>query len=88
MELNGFPIEAVLAGHMLVLVNNDQPGVVGAVGRALGEHKINIGNMQLGRDRAGGRAISIVNVDSPVPPEIMDKLRRLPQVLSVKQVRV
>jgi D-3-phosphoglycerate dehydrogenase len=88
VELDGFHIEAIPAGYMLVVTNEDTPGVVGNIGRSLGEAGINIGRMQLGREKQGGRAISLVNVDSPVPPELLCRLQNLPHITSVRQVKI
>lgn len=72
---------------MLVLMNNDKPGVIGAIGTLLGENGINIARMQFGRESAGGRAISVVSVDCTVADAVMEKIRKLPNVLSVKQIK-
>jgi D-3-phosphoglycerate dehydrogenase len=80
-------MEAVPEGDMLVLMNNDKPGVIGGIGMLMGENGINIARMQFGRESAGGLAISVVGVDSPEPDAVMAKVRKLPNVLSVKQIR-
>ena len=48
---------------MLLMMNNDQPGVIGAVGTILGRHDVNIANFALGRNDNG--AVGVVNVDDP-----------------------
>ena len=88
VQVDNFPMEAVPEGDMLVLMNNDKPGVIGGIGMLMGENGINIARMQFGRESAGGRAISVVSIDSPVSEAIMAKVRKLPNVLSVKQVKV
>lgn len=88
VKVNEFPIEAIPEGHMLVLSNNDKPGVIGNIGTLLGKNNINIARMQFGREAPGGRAISVVSVDSPVPDNVLAEIRKLPNVLSVKQVRI
>ena len=88
IELNGYPLEVVPEGYMLVLSNTDKPGVVGNIGTLLGQHNINIARMQFGRDVPGGKVVSVINIDSPASPEILDKIRKLPNVLSVKQIRL
>ena len=57
-------VEASPEGHLLLLENLDSPGVVGHVGKALGEHEINIASMSLSRNKVGGRALSVLNLDS------------------------
>jgi D-3-phosphoglycerate dehydrogenase / 2-oxoglutarate reductase len=81
-------METVPEGDMLVLMNNDKPGVIGGIGTLMGQNGINIARMQFGRERQGGLAMSIVSVDSTISDEIMNKVRKLPNVLSAKQVRI
>jgi D-3-phosphoglycerate dehydrogenase len=88
IELNGYPLEIVPEGYMLVLSNVDKPGVVGNIGTLLGQHSINIARMQFGRDVPGGKVVSVISIDSPASPEILDKIRKLPNVLSVKQIKL
>ena len=83
VEIDGISIEAIPQGELLVFWNYDRPGLVGSIGTTLGKHSINIGQMQFGREAPGGRAVTVVNVDTPVPPEVMDELRGLPNVVSV-----
>lgn len=88
IELNGYPLEVVPEGYMLVLSNIDKPGVVGNVGTLLGQHNINIARMHFGRDFPGGKVLSVISIDSPASPEILEKIRNLPNVLSVKQIKL
>jgi len=61
VSVRGVGVEAPLGGTMLIVENDDQPGVIGEVGTILGRHRVNIANFALGRDRSG--AIGVVNVD-------------------------
>ena len=81
-SIDGFRMEAVPEGHILMLHNRDVPGVVGRVGTLLGERGINIAGIELGRERVGGMALSLIHVDEPVPPEVLSDLRKLPQIVS------
>jgi D-3-phosphoglycerate dehydrogenase len=65
-----------------MLHNRDVPGVVGNVGTVLGEAGINIAGLQLGRERVGGMAISLVHVDERVPASVLARLRTLPNIVS------
>ena len=67
-----------------MLENQDVPGVVGNVGRLLGEKTINIAGYQLGRNEPGGTAISLINVDNYIPEDILVQLSNLPNVTSAK----
>jgi len=86
--VDGMTLEAVPEGEMLIFRNHDKPGVIGSVGRALADAKINIARMQFGREEPGGKAISIVNVDSPIDAGLLDKLAELPNVVDVRVARL
>jgi len=88
IAINNFPVEVVPEGEMLVLANNDKPGVIGDIGTILAKHKINIARMQFGREKKGGKAISVVSVDAPVSKEILSGIKKIPNVLSVKQIHL
>ena len=86
--VDGIPVEAPLEGTMLVLCNNDQPGVIGDVGTILGRHGINIANFALGRE--GHRAVGVVNIDEPepLPAEVLEEIRKVKAIQSARLVRV
>jgi D-3-phosphoglycerate dehydrogenase len=86
--LDGIPIEAPLEGTMLVLCNNDQPGVIGEVGTILGRHGVNIANFALGRE--GHRAVGVVNIDetAPLRTSVLEEIRSVRAIQSVRVVRV
>jgi D-3-phosphoglycerate dehydrogenase len=65
---------------MLVLENDDVPGVIGRIGTLCGTYGINIAGMQLGRKAPGGRAVSILNLDGAVPDAVLAELRALPHI--------
>ena len=83
VELFGIKVEAELAGHMMYIVNEDAPGFIGRIGTLLGENGINIGTFNLGRRNAGGEAVLLLSVDSPVPAEVIATARTLPGVKRV-----
>lgn len=88
IELDGVSLEAIPEGHILIISNKDTPGVVGKIGMAFGNLNINIGGMQLGREEKGGQALSLINVDSPPPAEGIELLSQMPEILSIKQVKI
>ncbi len=88
VQVDNFPMETVPEGDMLVLMNNDKPGVIGGIGTLLGQNNINIARMQFGRETQGGHAMSVVSVDSQVPADVMAKIKKLQNVLWVKQIRI
>ena len=88
VKIDGFYLEAVPEGYMLILHNRDVPGVVGAVGTLLGEKGINIAGMELGRQKVGGMAISCIHIDDAAPKETLDALRSLPSIVSAELVKL
>jgi D-3-phosphoglycerate dehydrogenase len=84
VKINLFPIDAELTGGMLMLENLDVPGVVGRVGTFLGEKGINIAGFNLGRKEPGGTAVSLINVDNPVPEKVLETLSKLPNITVAK----
>jgi D-3-phosphoglycerate dehydrogenase / 2-oxoglutarate reductase len=86
VNIGSYRLEAVPEGQMLVLQNDDQPGVVGRVGTFLGDHKINIAQLYLSRNRAGGTAMAVYQVDSALDPATLAELAKVPHVISVKQI--
>lgn len=84
--LNGVPVEAPLAGTLLLLSNHDQPGVIGGVGTILGRHGVNIANFALGRSAEG--AVGVVNVDDPSGTVGQDILQEIRSVAAVKDALV
>lgn len=74
VRINKFDIELPPTDHLLFLIYEDKPGVVGAVGNVLGASKINIANMQVARDKAGGEALMALTVDSAIPMDVAAKI--------------
>jgi D-3-phosphoglycerate dehydrogenase len=88
VRFNDFPIEAAPSGDMLFIYNHDRPGVIGDIGATLAENKVNIATMYLGRDSAGGRAVSLWQIDSPASKETVMQVAALPNIISVKRVEL
>jgi D-3-phosphoglycerate dehydrogenase len=74
VEVDGFDIEVPPAEHLVFLRYTDRPGIVGIVGRILGQARVNIGSMQVSRDRQGGHALVGMTVDSAVPAAVLDEI--------------
>jgi D-3-phosphoglycerate dehydrogenase len=80
--LNGVQVDAPVGGTMLLMMNADTPGVIGAVGTILGRHQVNIANFALGRNDRG--AVGVVSVDdesgTALSPALLEELRAIPAV--------
>jgi len=93
--LDSIDIEAPLTEHLLILRNDDVPGVIGHVGTVLGERGINIASFSLGRQAKTAvtagmplRAIALVSVDGPVPVEALAPLQDHRGIHSVRAVQL
>lgn len=86
VQIGDFYLEAIPEGTILVIHNQDRPGVIGSIGTCLGKNKINISRMQLGLEKGKAEAIALYNVEGNVTHEIMAEVGRLPNVISVKKV--
>ena len=84
VRLGQIRMDASPEGSMVVIQNEDQPGVIGNVGTTLGRHQVNIGRFQLGR--RDDRAVCLVNIDTPADAAVLEELRVLPNIISVRQV--
>jgi D-3-phosphoglycerate dehydrogenase len=88
VRINAFFLDADPEGYILMLHNRDVPGVVGSVGTLLGEAKINIARLELGRERIGGMAISLIHVDEPIPDTVMEQLRQRPNIIGAQLIHL
>ena len=74
VEVDRFDVDVPISEHMAVFRYHDRPGVVGTVGRILGEANVNIGGMQVSPDDAGEHAVIVLTVDQAVPAEVLDRI--------------
>jgi D-3-phosphoglycerate dehydrogenase len=70
----GFQLETELSRLMVVFRYDDIPGVIGRVGTLFGEAGVNIANMAVSRTRKGGKALMALSIDSPAPPELVERV--------------
>jgi D-3-phosphoglycerate dehydrogenase len=84
IEIDQFKVEVVPEGHMLLIQNIDRPGVIGMVGKVLGDNGINIVRMQCALEKRGGNALLIIGSDTPFPANVLDQIKSAPNILSVK----
>lgn len=73
--INGYDVEVPIAEHLIVMIYTDRPGIVAVFGKEFGDAGINIAGMQISRHEAGGQALSMLTVDSPVPDDLLEKVR-------------
>ncbi len=87
VEVKGIPIDARLTPHMLFITNKDRPGFIGRLGTVLGDAGINIATFNLGRNRAGGDAIALIEVDDAPSEAVLDEIRAISDVIRAKALR-
>jgi D-3-phosphoglycerate dehydrogenase len=86
VKIDRYFVEAPPDGYMLIIRNQDRPGLIGQLGTLLGEANINIAGMSNGRDEPGGTAVTIVNIDNPVPPKVLEQVKKLKHVIDAKLI--
>jgi D-3-phosphoglycerate dehydrogenase len=75
IQINEYEIDVPMESHLIVMQYIDRPGIVAVYGKEFGEAKINIAGMQIARQEVGGKALSVLTVDSKVPAAILDTVR-------------
>ncbi len=86
VQVDDYRLEARPEGCILMMQNQDVPGVIGQVGTILSAYKVNIGEWRMGRDKPGGEALSFLNLDSHPPQEVVTALEKITAVTQVKLV--
>lgn len=84
VAVNDVMLEGSLGNRMILIKNEDKPGLIGGVGQVLGDAKVNIANFHLGRNKEETAAVALIEVDSEINGVVIEKLSALP---SVKEVR-
>ena len=88
VRINSLPVEVVPAGVLFLMTNKDRPGIVGYIGTLMGKYNVNIANMSLSRDNKGGHALTVLNLDSVPPPELLAEVRQDPDISNVRVVQL
>ncbi len=88
VSVDGIPVEAPLGDRVLFIRNDDKPGVIGQVGTILGAAGINIASFVLGRDESRPHAVGVVNTDSPLPDEVLNRIRQIEAVQFARVIQL
>lgn len=88
VAIDGFRIDAIPQGNMLVISNIDKPGILGKIATILGKNNINIAGLQMGRKDIGGKQMIVLNVDEPVSNTILEEINAQEEILDVKLVKL
>jgi D-3-phosphoglycerate dehydrogenase len=73
--INGYDVELAFAENLVLMVYADRPGIVAVYGKAFADAEVNIAAMQIARQQKGGKALSVITVDSPIDQKVLDKLK-------------
>jgi D-3-phosphoglycerate dehydrogenase len=88
VQIDDYHLEVNPEGFLLFYTNIDRPGMLASVGATLAVEEINIAGLSLGRNKPGQRALTVINVDSPLPEDILRKVGKIDGVFDVKAVRL
>jgi D-3-phosphoglycerate dehydrogenase len=88
VQLGPFHLDAFLDGIMVIFTHRDVPGLIGFIGTIFGQHKVNIAQMTVGRQQAGGEAIAVLNLDNHPPEEALKEVCAHPQISSLSVVKL
>ena len=88
VRLNSFRLEAIPEGHMLLIYNEDKPGVIGSIGTTLGKHQINIERMHVGQEKEKGENVILLTTGTAVTPAALKDLVALPAVRSAQPLEL
>ena len=81
-------LDTHIDGTLLIFTHMDRPGLIGFIGRTLGDEGVNIGQMNFGRQDEGGKAIGVVNLDSTPSDKALDALRQNASILSLSVIEL
>ncbi len=87
VNIKGIRMDAEFGPSMIYITNLDKPGFIGKFSSTLGEAGINIATFHVGREAAGGNAVALIEIDGELPPDVLAKVRALPQVQQAKPLR-
>jgi D-3-phosphoglycerate dehydrogenase len=87
VDIKGLKVDAEFAPSLIYVSNEDKPGFIGRFATTLGDAGINIATFALGRDRPGGSAIALVEVDGEVPRDVLETIQTIPGVKQAKPLR-
>ncbi|OQX54344.1 MAG: phosphoglycerate dehydrogenase [Candidatus Omnitrophica bacterium 4484_213] len=88
VKIDDYYVDVVPQGYILVVSNEDKPGMMGAIGTILGKNKINIASMTLGRRKQGGLALTLLNIDNSIPLKVVNELKKLDNIVDAKMVKL
>jgi len=86
VRIDGYRVDAIPHGRMVIARNADEPGVIGLIGSVMGEFDVNIAGMFNARETIGGEALTVYNVDGDVPDDAIEKLLGDERITEVREI--
>lgn len=86
IKIDDYSIDVEPRGHFLLISHQDKPGMIGQVGKVLGDNDINIATMQVGRQSAGGNAIMLLSIDKEAEPAVLAQIQQLADIRDVREI--
>jgi D-3-phosphoglycerate dehydrogenase len=86
VRVDGYRVDAIPGGRMVVTRNTDEPGVIGLIGSVMGDHDVNIAGMFNARETIGGEALTVYNVDDPIPDAAVERLLDDERIVEVRAI--
>ncbi|HEX7928442.1 MAG TPA: ACT domain-containing protein, partial [bacterium] len=87
-QVNEFNFEVIPEGHLLSMINIDRPGVIGDLGTLLAKNGVNISQFELSRNMPGGKAMALIRVDSSIDQPVLEALRAIRNMVSVRLITI
>jgi D-3-phosphoglycerate dehydrogenase len=86
VKIGPYRLDAHLDGKLLIFTHLDRPGLIGFIGTTFGRHGVNIAQMNVGREKPGGHAIGVVNLDGMPSQAALDEVKANPDILSLSLI--
>ncbi len=86
VEIDKLYVDTNIKGQFLIVLNDDRPGIVGSVGTTLGSHQVNIANLSLARNLKAKNALTVIELDEPLTPAVMEEIRNIAGVLNATNI--
>jgi D-3-phosphoglycerate dehydrogenase len=88
VQLGPYHLDTFMDGIMVIFTHRDVPGLIGFIGTIFGKHQVNIAQMTVGRQVAGGEAIAVLNLDNPPSEEAIKEVKAHPKISSLSVVKL
>jgi D-3-phosphoglycerate dehydrogenase len=87
VNIKGIRMDAEFGASMIYITNLDKPGFIGKFSSTMGDAGINIATFHVGRDAPGGNAVALIEIDGELPPDVLERVRGLPQVQQARPLK-